>query len=395
MLAVAVRLAHSLGLHREGSRSDLTPFMIEIRRRVWWGIVSIDVRCSEDVATDPLILENTFNTKRPSNVNDEDMDPNSMQPLVEREGFTEMTKSRLSHDVSRLLWQIGYQPPIREGQKPVIVTVEQKMNVLREIESHIQDTILADCDTSTPIGWATSVVAQLIIRRLRVAIYHPLQYGSKASDRPNVSREVLLQTAVECIELAHLLDTGPMGLRWLWFFKTYVQWHALAAAFAELCVQTKGPLVERAWHIIDIVFDSWAERIADSQNGRLWRPIKKLRNKAQKVRNASQSKFSPPMKQLPLPSLDEPSLIKVEPTQLQNINMKSPTPMGQDFRQEMMIDPSTFNNGVMPHEGMAALNVNGNDGINWTEWDEFMLDYSDVPPNTQHINDAKGMETWW
>ena len=74
------------------------------------------------------------------------------------------------------------------------------------------------------------------------------------------------------------LNICPVRLRLL------IQWHPLAVALAELCTQSSGPLVDRAWRVVDTVFPLWSEHVADTKRGRLWRPIKKLHKKAQAVR---------------------------------------------------------------------------------------------------------------
>ena len=384
LIAVAVRLGHSLGLHREGSRPGITPFTQELRRRLWWQIVVLDVRAAEDVATDPMIPEYSFNTKKPSNINDSDMDPESVEPVLERHGFTEMTKVSLSHDVAFLVWRFAYVSPSNTNVGPPERSLEEKLKVMAEVEQHIQTDILAYCDPSNPVAWTTSVVAQLILRRLRLSVYHPAQHTSRPAVRPNVSRETLLMTAVECLELAHLLNTEPVVARWRWFFKTYVQWHALAATLAELCVQAKGNLVQRAWRIIDVVFDDWANHIADSPNGMLWRPIKKLRSKAQAARNDAQMSSinlnAHPQQQLPLPYFGTPAV-----TSLQTPNMEVPASqnaLSHVYGQNMNV-PSSQGSSRPPLTGISVLDTDiglsttddASGSINWSEWDQFMEDF--------------------
>jgi len=51
MFAVVVRLAYMLNLHRDGHGLQHTPFEAEMRRRLWWQIVLLDMRASEDVSS--------------------------------------------------------------------------------------------------------------------------------------------------------------------------------------------------------------------------------------------------------------------------------------------------------------------------------------------------------
>jgi hypothetical protein len=47
LTGLAIRLAQSLGLHRDGEVFNLPPFNVEMRRRLWWQVVTLDVRSSE------------------------------------------------------------------------------------------------------------------------------------------------------------------------------------------------------------------------------------------------------------------------------------------------------------------------------------------------------------
>lgn len=69
-----------------------------------------------------------------------------------------------------------------------------------------------------------------------------------------------------------------------------MQWHALAVALAELCVQTEGVLVDRAWTTVERVLPLLSHKVADSKKGALWRPIRKLLRKARERRAEAQSR---------------------------------------------------------------------------------------------------------
>lgn len=63
LTGLAVRIAQTLGIHRDGSHFGLTPFNIEERRRLWWQVCILDARASEDHGCDPTIVEAQFDTK--------------------------------------------------------------------------------------------------------------------------------------------------------------------------------------------------------------------------------------------------------------------------------------------------------------------------------------------
>lgn len=391
-MALAVRLAHALGLHREGSKTGLSPFEQELRRRLWWGITTLDIRCAQDLGSDQMILPSTFNTKMPLNINDSDLDPTSTQPPIERQVFTEMTKSRLSHVVFHAGAYIYRSPPVKDEAGATVASVEDKVKAMVRLEKEIEKEILSKCDPSQPVAWTATVVAQLIMRRVRLSVYHPLQHGNQVIDRPKVSRDELLRTAVENLEFAHLLDTEPIAARYRWFFNTFVQWHALAATLAELCIQTEGELVERAWRVVDVVFEDWAERIADSPNGMLWRPIKKLKSKAQATREAGHMNSAPLVNghqpQLPLPYFGTPAVTNLQTPGIEATSFGFPSTRMPNVSPSMALDPTSY----APDHGMSSAGLNAlyvdesGQAINWAEWDEFMNDYH---MDMQQANDPK------
>lgn len=63
LTGLAVRIAQTLGIHRDGTHFGLTPFNIEMRRRLWWQVCILDARSSEDHGCDPTIVEAQFDTK--------------------------------------------------------------------------------------------------------------------------------------------------------------------------------------------------------------------------------------------------------------------------------------------------------------------------------------------
>lgn len=63
LTGLVVRIAQTLGIHRDGSHFNLPPFEIEMRRRLWWQVCILDARASEDHGCDPTIIEAQFDTK--------------------------------------------------------------------------------------------------------------------------------------------------------------------------------------------------------------------------------------------------------------------------------------------------------------------------------------------
>ena len=73
LTSLAVRIAQAMGLHHENYSSSLRPFAREMRRRLCWQICMLDSHAAEDHATNPVVYVDSFSTKSPLDVNDEDL----------------------------------------------------------------------------------------------------------------------------------------------------------------------------------------------------------------------------------------------------------------------------------------------------------------------------------
>jgi len=287
LTGLLIRLANALGVHRDGEQFNLSPFETELRRRLWWQICTLDVRASEDHGCDPSIIEQSFDTKFPLNINDADIHPNMTSPPQEHEGATEMTFDLIRYSVSTTVRRLSYAPagPSICRTKAAGLSLEDKERNIEELNQHIEKKYLRHCDTQNiPLHWVAATVARLIMAKMWLVVHHPLQHIDAGNNLPKETKDRLFSTSVEVIEFSRLLETEETTLKWGWLFRTYVQWHALAFVLSQLCVRTTGPDVDRAWIAIEACFDDWGGAVSGNQRGMLWKPLRKLMTKARTER---------------------------------------------------------------------------------------------------------------
>lgn len=87
---IAIRLAQSIGLHRDGTFLGLTIFATEMRRRLYWEIRMLDLACAEDSGFIPTYIYGS-DTRLPLNINDKDLIQGDSVWPVSSTGFTETT----------------------------------------------------------------------------------------------------------------------------------------------------------------------------------------------------------------------------------------------------------------------------------------------------------------
>lgn len=292
LTGLVVRIAQTLGIHRDGTHFDLPPFEVEMRRRLWWQVCILDARSAEDQGCDPSIHEALFDTKMPLNVDDNDLRPEMTEFPQGRQGFTDMTFCLLRFEIANLMRRIIYVPPgpNKCTQFFTNLTVEQKEKWITDCHQAIEEKYLKDCDMTIPLCWVTATVSRLIMSKMWLIVYHPHQRKDGGATLSQEIRDKLFVTSLENIEYGLLLETEARTMKWGWLFQTYVQWHAIAFLLSELCVRTKGEAVDRAWRALETCANRWWLPFADNEPQRkahhsyIWKPLAKLLEKAKLAR---------------------------------------------------------------------------------------------------------------
>ncbi|KAK8122477.1 hypothetical protein PG984_011147 [Apiospora sp. TS-2023a] len=316
LTALLLRLGQGAGLLRDGEGRGYSPFEVEMRRRIFWQIVVLDVRAAEDRGTEAMIATNMLNMRLPLNLNDDDFGPDSAGPLIERTGGSDITFALATAQSSSIFLWLGQSQSQPLGSTPPQQTEDEMITHAQRLENKYI--------TNVDLSHQQSAMAAGLIRLINLKFWLALQYpinppAQPASSSPSyplpvasapgevvlpstelrqqqqqrerrwpkVSREAMLQTAVSVLEITQHNKKSPFAKRFGWWSNTYVQWHPLAVCLAELCTQTTGPLVQRAWESVDIVYPLWAHVVADTRRGQLWRPIRKLYKKAKAARTAA------------------------------------------------------------------------------------------------------------
>ncbi|KAH6983645.1 hypothetical protein BKA56DRAFT_483320 [Ilyonectria sp. MPI-CAGE-AT-0026] len=291
LTGLAVRIAQVIGVHRDGIYFGLVPFEVEMRRRIWWQVCLLDARASEDHGCDATIIMAQFDTQMPLNVNDADLNLDMTELPESRKGFTDMTICLLSFEFANIVRRILHVPPGSvQSNAFAASTDEQKEKWIIEWHQSMAETYLADLDLSVPPVWVADTLTRLILSKMWLMAYHPFQrldVGAKLSRR---IKDKLFLASVETIEYANQLNNDPRAQKWGWFFRTYFQWHSITFLLSELCNNTQGECVERAWRAIEILVQRrFGDAQTDPRRALFWRPLKKLMVNARMAREQALS----------------------------------------------------------------------------------------------------------
>ncbi|MCJ1223861.1 hypothetical protein MMC12_000504 [Toensbergia leucococca] len=421
LTGLIIRIAQAMGMQRDGQKFGVAPFETEMRRRIWWQITTLDHRASEDHGTDPLIVEQIFDTRLPLNINDRDIYPDMKEYPEEYEGCTEMTFDLIRYEVGNAMRRLTYVPPGPNTCQTwdAQATVEDKERMIESLKQHLEDKYLKHCDASVPLYWVTATVARLIISKMYLIVHRPFRRGDAGAGLPQDTKDRLFLSSVEVIEFSQLLESEQATVKWGWLFRTYVQWHAVAYVLSELSTRTQGADVERAWRVIEGVFEEWDGTVPINKKGMLWKPLRQLMAKARaaRAREMERSARFPLDGSLgPVPPLAHPTMqsIPIQDALLDFQGFDSSFPISaetqpglvsaSDGMQPMLpMDPiqsyeGDVNQWVQSDSAIAQDPLIGDENMNWAGWDDMVKDFQLEVQHNQEVQRGPvlgSMASWW
>ncbi|OTB16740.1 hypothetical protein K445DRAFT_317031 [Daldinia sp. EC12] len=280
MTGLVIRMALSLGLHRDGSRfPHLTPFEVEMRRRLWWHICLLDVRASEDQGMDLTITPGSFDTRQPLNINNADIDPETKEIPKELEGITDMTFSLVTSsqcEITREMMAVS----LKDGMPQVDI----QDRLLNEYYERLERTYLQHSRADGNITyWVAVVIARLVMAKMSLIVYFPVLFSPQSKHASEEMRNRLFIAAIEVAEYNHALNSEQACRQWRWIYQTYTHWYAVVYLLIEVARRPWSPTVERAWIALH---SDWLipPRNSTNSNLRFWVPLRKLMAKARQHR---------------------------------------------------------------------------------------------------------------
>ncbi|OTA56698.1 C6 transcription factor [Hypoxylon sp. EC38] len=279
MSGVSIRLARKMGLHRDGEYLGLSVFESEMRRRLWWHLVHVDFRAADVLGAKPSLDLSFTDTKKPLNVNDEDLYPEMVEPPEEREGITSIALCLMRCGIMDTLlkfttgkcpgdvcWEVLYSPDI---------TVAKKESIISQIESHWERKYLRYCDPSNSFHTFLSFSIRSSICKMRVLARSPRQYASRSAKVPQSERDIVFSNATKLLEYVSLVRAGSHGLdKYLWQLGTSYLWNTMLHVLIEARHRKIGPEVDKTWKLIGDVFSNCPQMFEDS-TGPVYRALGK------------------------------------------------------------------------------------------------------------------------
>ncbi|TGJ78890.1 hypothetical protein E0Z10_g9877 [Xylaria hypoxylon] len=273
LIALASHVARSMGLHRDGTAFNLSPFETEMRRRIWHQVCLLDHRSTEYHGYEPIVADETaFDTRWPLNVNDSDLSSDMAEFPPESDGATDMTLVQVRCHSLQINWKMK-----RSSRS----SFQARVQIIDEHDKWVEETRKQNREAN---GSHTSNTDSSIKESSCV--------GSEAEPDNKTLRDYIFVNAISILKRTlNIMEDSRLD-QFVWHLQTYVQWHTLALALSEICIRPPSPQCDEAWEYATKVYRKWlVVKFRDSmeRGDDFLKPIGQLIARAQVVRDMQQT----------------------------------------------------------------------------------------------------------
>jgi hypothetical protein len=218
LLGLTIQIATSQGYHRDpDSFSKISPFVGEMRRRIWGTIVQLDFRLCSQMGLPRLVKPQNCDTSEPRNLLDTDFD----------EGTVELPPSRPETEVTPILYSLAKNridyigglisdllADIHEHQYTEILELHEKVQAAEaSLPPIFRWQPISQSLTIPPKIVLFRAWLQLAIQRLVVWLHRKYMAPSYSQEQYAFSRDACVKAAIKILEFQHMMEeeTQPSG----------------------------------------------------------------------------------------------------------------------------------------------------------------------------------------
>ena len=272
LTGVAVRIAQSMGLDRDGTSLGLPPFEVEMRRRVWWLLKTHDFRTAElcGLAKFRDIDAGPESTQWPTNVNDDQIYPGMTSFPPESDTLTDICFVSIRYELAK--FAAARVARFREQGKDFShwelhssgVDKSEIQEAFKEVEQNIEMKYLRYCDPAQPLHLMTMLLGRSSLNVARFLRNHPRRWAS-LEQTPIEERQWIWEICMKLLEQHHMVQSNPQLKQFAWHAAYFLQWHSLIHVLDTLRANPLISDANRAWRLIGNTYDNNPAMILDTR----------------------------------------------------------------------------------------------------------------------------------
>lgn len=276
LLATAVRVATALGLP-VSETEGWSAYDLEIRRRIWHCIRTLDFRTAADRGSVPITPHEDTTSLPLLTCDSELAAPNLSAPS---QPDTDMCLAYVYREVSDCTNKLFAQPA---NPNDASNDWHAKLRIVADFRESMEQHSARIQDAANPFRICAQFSINALAKDMELLLRRP-PFRVKNNKPPLWDEFDILARTREILELNLTKPVNTTFAPWAWFAKPWVRWYILAVLLAELSTPREGDLAEKAYKIAKESFARYGELIADTDLRTVWKPLVKLMHHVDRVR---------------------------------------------------------------------------------------------------------------
>lgn len=261
--ALAMRIAHKMGLHQAGKDSHMSFFEQEMQVRLWWCIRGFNSRARRGMGLLSTV-DDLGDVRLPMNVNDADLHPlMEKPPAVQHTAATEMVYCLMKYDLWNFVRKSSTfsgdsNPREKAAQLAASTSVEDmtlKRAMLGNVTHMLQEKYLAYLDQSIPLHQLSVALADLTVHSQRFSMFHPRHQPEGGRNMSQADQDVVFESSVKLLELNRSVRRTNFSISLVDHMACKTPVDALVYMVSELRQRVSGYIADTAWMLLGELFE--------------------------------------------------------------------------------------------------------------------------------------------
>ncbi|KAL7917773.1 hypothetical protein ACQKWADRAFT_274172 [Trichoderma austrokoningii] len=261
--ALAMRIAHKMGLHHAGKDSHMPFFEQEMQVRLWWCIRGFNSRARRGMGLLSTV-DDLSDVRLPMNLNDADLHPlMERPPAVQHTAATEMVYCLMKYDLwnfVRKSSRFSGDPNPREKATQLAASTSAanmalKRTMLGNVTHMLQERYLAYLDQSIPLHQLSIALAGLTVHNQRFSMFHPRHQPEGGRNMSQADQDLVFESSVKLLELNRDVRRTAFSISLVDHMVCRTPVDALVYMVSELRQRVSGYLVDTAWMLVEELLD--------------------------------------------------------------------------------------------------------------------------------------------
>lgn len=259
LTGVAVRLAQRMGLHRDGETLNLPPFEVQMRRRLFYQVLPLDGAASQMASTGIAIMPDSWDTRPPLNLNDDQIWPGMAEMPAEQNGATEMIFCLARTCIGKYAVRSGH---MMQNARPVhFQDYVEAEELIAKVESEVEENYIRYCDIVNPLHFVTIGFVRSAINALRLRVRLPKVKNKTVTD---VEKREVLQITMKILDTDAATSANTSLRKFKWNVQPFFAWGSWdSLIFVVTSLEQVGFFsrteIDAAWSRIEQIYTNHPE----------------------------------------------------------------------------------------------------------------------------------------